>query len=232
MSQEFSLTTFSSKGKLLQIEYALNAVSGGETSLGIKGRNCVVLAGERKQLSVLVEESSVEKIGQLSANIGGVYSGLGPDFRVLAKKSRKIAMEYKMKYMENIHTQSLVAQLSQVVQEYTQSGGVRPFGVSALIAGYDHQGPHLYQLDPSGAYYQWKATAIGKNHKQAKIFLEKRYSQDMELDDLIHTALLTLKEGFEGQITSQNIQVAYIDHHQQFNLLTQKQLQDYLEELQ
>lgn len=33
----FSLTTFNPSGKLLQIEYALNAVnSGGKTSLGIK----------------------------------------------------------------------------------------------------------------------------------------------------------------------------------------------------
>lgn len=33
----------------------------------------------------------------------------------------------------------------------------------------------------------------------AKTFLEKRYSEDMELEDAIHTALLTLKEGFEGE---------------------------------
>jgi hypothetical protein len=34
----------------------------------------------------------------------------------------------------------------------------------------------------------------------AKTFLEKRYSEDMELEDAIHTALLTLKEGFEGVV--------------------------------
>lgn len=33
----FSLTTFSPSGKLVQIEYALNAVNAGSTSLGIKG---------------------------------------------------------------------------------------------------------------------------------------------------------------------------------------------------
>jgi len=33
----FSLTTFSPSGKLVQIEYALNAVGAGKTSLGIKG---------------------------------------------------------------------------------------------------------------------------------------------------------------------------------------------------
>ena len=53
-------------------------------------------------------------------------------------------------------------------------------------------------MDPSGAYFGWKATAIGKNHVNAKNFLEKRYNEEMELDDAVHTALLTLREGFEG----------------------------------
>ena len=49
------------------------------------------------------------------------------------------------------------------MQEYTQSGGVRPFGVSLLVAGMDGDGvPRLFQVDPSGAYFGWKATAIGK----------------------------------------------------------------------
>lgn len=86
----------------------------------------------------------------------------------------------------------------QDIQRATQSGGIRPYGVSALVAGYDEEGPHLLQLDPSGAYYSWKATAVGKQAKNAKAFLEKRYNVDMEIEDAINTALLTLKEGFEG----------------------------------
>eukprot|EP01106_Pelomyxa_sp_JSP_P003425 TRINITY_DN1519_c0_g1_i2.p1 TRINITY_DN1519_c0_g1~~TRINITY_DN1519_c0_g1_i2.p1 ORF type:complete len:140 (-),score=43.39 TRINITY_DN1519_c0_g1_i2:69-488(-) len=93
------------------------------------------------------------------------------------------------------------------MQEFTQSGGVRPFGVSLLIAGYDHSGPQLYQVDPSGSFWGWKASAIGKNMPNAKTFLEKRYHEDMELEDAIHTALLTLKEGFEGQMTHHTVEV-------------------------
>lgn len=97
-----------------------------------------------------------------------------------------------------MYVSSLCRQVAKTVQLYTIGGGVRPFGVSLLVAGYDEDGPSLYQIDPSGAYYQWKATAIGKNQKNAKTFLEKRYRTDMEIEDAIHTALLTLKEGYEG----------------------------------
>jgi len=50
-------------------------------------------------------------------------------------------------------------------------GGVRPFGVSFLLAGYDKDGSHLYQVDPTGSYFAWKATATGKNYQNMKIFL-------------------------------------------------------------
>jgi len=52
---------------------------------------------------------------------------------------------------------------------------VRPFGVSLLVCGWDKTGPKLYQCDPSGAYFAWKATALGKNYVNSKQFLEKRF---------------------------------------------------------
>merc|ERR1711904_129466 len=104
----------------------------------------------------------------------------------------------------------MVRETAAVMQEYTQSGGVRPFGVCLLVAGFDREGPQLYQVDPSGSYFAWKASAIGKNMINAKTFLEKRYSEEMELEDAIHTALLTLREGFEGEMNSENIEVGVV----------------------
>lgn len=144
----------------------------------------------------------------------------------------------------------LVKDVASVCQEYTQRGGVRPFGVSLLIVGLEADGtPALYQVDPSGAYFAWRATAIGKNYVSAKNFLEKRWTADMELDDAIHTALLTLREGFEGEMTAHNIQVAVcrppaaksatatttgtatgMPATISFAVLTPGQIQDYLDE--
>merc|ERR1712036_144149 len=118
-----------------------------------------------------------------------------------------------------------------VMQEFTQSGGVRPFGVSLMIAGYDDSGPQLFQVDPSGSYFGWKAYAIGKNHVNTKAFLEKRYSEDIELEDAIHTAILTLKEGFEGQMTEDNIEIG-ICNEGGFRRLTPQEVKDYLANIQ
>ncbi|KAJ9117944.1 Protein phosphatase PP2A regulatory subunit B [Naganishia adeliensis] len=207
----FSLTTFSPSGKLVQIEHALAAVQAGTTSLGIKAKNGVVIATEKKTPSLLIDDSSLEKVAVICPNIGFVYSGMGPDFRVLATKARKIAQAYWKVYGEYPPVKVLVADVAALLQKATQQGGVRPYGVSLLIAGWDsHRGQSLYQVDPSGSFWAWKASAIGKNMVNAKTFLEKRYNDDISLEDAIHTALLTLKEGFEGQISEKTLEIGIV----------------------
>ncbi|XP_067012154.1 proteasome subunit alpha type-2 [Anabrus simplex] len=223
----FSLTTFSPSGKLVQIEYALAAVAAGAPSVGIKAQNGIVLATENKHKSILYDEQSVHKVETITKHIGMVYSGMGPDYRLLVKRARKMAQQYFLVYGEPIPTVQLVQRVAMVMQEYTQSGGVRPFGVSLLVCGWENGKPHLYQCDPSGAYFAWKATAMGKNFINGKTFLEKRYSEDLELDDAVHTAILTLKEGFEGQMTADNIEIGICDSNG-FQRLQPSSVKDYL----
>merc|ERR1712109_43341 len=223
----FSLTTFSPSGKLVQIEYALAAVASGAASVGIKATNGVVLATEKKHKSILYEEHSTFKVEQITDSIGMVYSGMGPDYRVLIRRARKIAQSYQLEKGEDIPTAQLVSRVAMVMQEFTQSGGVRPFGVSLLIAGWDSGRPWLFQCDPSGAYFAWKSTAMGKNYVNGKTFLEKRYDDKLELEDAVHTAILTLKEGFEGQMTEDNVEIG-ICNEKGFRRLTPQEVKDYL----
>lgn len=273
----FSLTTFSPSGKLVQIEYALNAVNQGVTALGIKATNGVVLATEKKSSSPLIEQSSLSKVSLITPDIGMVYSGMGPDYRVLVDKARKTShTNYKRIYNEYPPTRILVEDVARVVQEATQSGGVRPYGVSLLIAGWDEGvqpetaeakegeteaeekkasgstggilkgGPSLYQVDPSGSYFPWKATAIGKSATSAKTFLEKRYTEGLELEDAVHIALLTLKETIEGEMNGDTIEIGIVgppaDHllgyegvegsrGPRFRKLSKEEIEDYLTNL-
>lgn len=232
MSYSFSLTTFNPSGKLLQIEYALKAVSKGHTSVGIRATNGVVLATEKVLNSSLIERSSIQKMAQITDSITVVYSGMGQDYRILVTKARKKAAAYHHMYHEPIPVVQLVREIAAVMQEFTQSGGVRPFGVSLLVAGVDHDGPQLYQVDPSGSYFAWKATSIGKNYVDAKTFLEKRYNDELELEDAIHTCLLTLKEGFEGEMSETNIELATVTEDGVVKILSEEEIQDYLEEME
>ncbi|KAK1826304.1 putative proteasome subunit alpha type-2 [Podospora conica] len=275
----FSLTTFSPSGKLVQIEYALNAVNQGVTALGIKATNGIVLATEKKSSSPLADPSSLSKISLITPDIGMVYSGMSPDYRVLVDKARKVShTDYKRIYNEYPPTRILVQDVASVMQDATQSGGVRPYGVSLLIAGWDEGilpeeeegaavekkgddenrkptgktggilkgGPMLYQVDPSGSYFPWKATAIGKSATTAKTFLEKRYTDGLELEDAVHIALLTLKETIEGEMSGDTIEIGIVgppaDHllgidgvegarGPRFRKLSPQEIEDYLTNL-
>jgi len=120
---------------------------------GIKGKDCVVLAVEKKSSSILIDETSYHKVTKITGHIGATYAGLGPDFRILMRKARKITQQYWVKYREPISVSNVSSKLASTVQEFTQSGSRRPFGNSILLSGYDDLGAHLYQLDPSGAFY-------------------------------------------------------------------------------
>jgi 20S proteasome subunit alpha 2 len=158
--------------------------------------NGIVIATEKKTSSILIDDSIIEKVAVVCPNIGIVYSGMGPDFRVLITKARKTAQSYWMMYgeypqQEFLHKKSqtscnkqlnlgMIFVKSESIRGMADSypRGVRPYGVSLLVAGWDrHRGPSLYQVDPSGSFWAWKASAIGKNMINAKTFLEKRYLQ-------------------------------------------------------
>jgi 20S proteasome subunit alpha 2 len=81
-----------------------------------------VIATEKKTPSILVDDSSLEKVAPICANIGVVYSGMGPDARLLIAKARKAAQAYKRVYMEDPPVAILVQEIATVMQEYTQSG--------------------------------------------------------------------------------------------------------------
>jgi len=231
----FSLTTFNRSGKLPQIEYALTAVRNGKISIGIRAMDGVVLITEKKMPSILYDDKEIRKIETITNSCGMVFSGLMADFRVLVSRSRKRAQAYHLMYGENQPISQLVRETALVMQEYTQSGGVRPFGVSTLAAGYDDEGPHLFQIDPSGVYIEWKATAIGKGDASAKSELERRATagisyDEMTLDDAIHHALQTLRSNMEGEMTPNNIEIGTIDGGKQFRLLSRDEVQDFLDE--
>ena len=210
----------------------------GKVSLGICASNGVVLA-THKGTPPLADSTNYHKISEVTESSGVVYAGMGPDYRVLLNSARKRSQVYYRKFQDEIPTEQLTKQVAQVMQEFTQQGGVRPFGVSLLIAGFDHKGPQLYQADPSGAYFQWKATAIGKGYANVRAFLEKNFrdgEEDFEVQDAVDLAIRALQSELEGQMTEHNIEVGVVERGEKgkppkFKLLSPATLKKHMENM-
>merc|ERR1712110_252553 len=179
MSYDRAITVFSPDGRLIQIEYAQEAVEKGSTAVAVRGQNCVILGVERKAVQQLQEPRTVRKICALDSHVYLAFAGLTADARQLIDQGRIECQSHRLTVEDPVTIEYITRHLSTIKQKYTQSGGRRPFGLSCLIVGVDPDGtPRLYQTDPSGTYHAWKANAIGRSSKIVREFLEQQYSPE------------------------------------------------------
>ena len=145
------------------------------------------------------------------------YSGLTADGRILANKARIECQSYRLNYDDSPPVEYISKYVAETKQKYTQKGGVRPFGISCLIAGFDVSGkPHLYYTDPSGSFSEWKAQSCGRNSKQVSEFLEKHYKVGSSNEDGLKLVVKALLDVVESG--NKNIEVMVIGQKETFML--------------
>ncbi len=227
-----AITVFSPDGRLFQVEYAREAVKRGTTSIGIKCSEGIVLAVDKRTTSNLVEATSIEKIFKIDEHIGAATSGLVADARALVERARVEAQINKITYSEPIRVDSLSKKLCDMLQMYTQNGGVRPFGSALIIGGVYDGSCKLFETDPSGALIEYKATAIGSGRSAAMDIFEDQYKDDMNLNDAIKLALTAINEATEHETTANNVEIAVIKCDEEiYTKLSQEEVQTFIDEV-
>lgn len=141
------------------------------------------------------------------------HAGLTADARILIDKARVECQSHRLRVEDPVTVDYITRHIAGIQQRYTQSGGVRPFGISTLIIGFDRddQTPRLYMTEPSGMFSAWKANAIGRASKTVREFLEKNYAEDASKDDTVKLAIKSLLEVV--QTGAKNIEIAVMDGH-------------------
>ncbi len=182
--------------------------------------------------SRLMEASSIEKIFQIDNHIGCATSGLVADARVLVDYARIVSQINKVTYNELISVDMLVKRVCDYKQNYTQYGGVRPFGTALLIGGADEEGVHLYETDPSGALVSYKAGSIGSGSNTVREVFEEKYQEGMEEDAAILLGLEALQKASEEKLKPDAVEVGVIQSGKKFRMLTVQEVEAYLRRLQ
>ncbi|KAI9848675.1 MAG: hypothetical protein M1837_006762 [Sclerophora amabilis] len=197
---DLSNSVFSPDGRNFQVEYAVKAVESGGTAIGIRCKDGVVLAVEKIITSKLLKHGANKRISSVDRNVGIVSSGLVPDGRHFVSRARDEAAQWRKMYKGPIPTSALASRLGGYVQLYTLYSSVRPFGITAIVGGWDSEselpvdgqvgrgpragpggkqegtkngGPGLYMIEPSGLYWGYYGAATGRGRQSAKAELEK-----------------------------------------------------------
>jgi proteasome alpha subunit len=218
-------TIFSPDGRLFQVEYAKEAVKKGATAVGLTCENGVVLAATRKVDDLRVRNP--EKVFKIEDHAGLVTSGLVADGRTLVDDSRDEAQKYLMTYDEPIPMNVLSKFVADKCQQFTQYGGVRPFGVSTIVGGVRDDEPQVYQTDPSGTLNQYRAVAIGRNGEEATDVLRENHEPGMPEEDAVELAVEALQEGDEDEeLEAENFELSVVSQDDNYHRMSPEDLED------
>jgi proteasome alpha subunit len=185
----------------------------------------------KRSRSPLVERSSVEKLHKADDHVGIASAGHVADARQLVDFARRQAQVNRLRYEEPIGVEALTKEITDTIQQYTQVGGARPFGVALIVGGIEDGEPRLYETDPSGTPYEWQALAIEADRDDMQEYLEAHYEEGVDLEGGIELALGALAAANDGGITAEEVGIATIDaESESFRDLASEEVEEYIEE--
>ncbi len=205
------ITIFSPDGRLYQVEYAREAVKRGTPAIGVRTTEGVVLAVDKRSRSPLMESESIEKLHKVADHVGIASAGHVADARQLIDFARRQAQVEELRYEEPIDIEVLTKAVTDNIQQYTQMGGVRPFGAALLVGGVSNGEARLFETDPSGTPNEWKAVAIGADRSDLQTFLEEHWTDELGLEDGVDLALRALSRTREEPLEASGMAVAVVE---------------------
>ncbi|MBY8989302.1 MAG: archaeal proteasome endopeptidase complex subunit alpha [Candidatus Lokiarchaeota archaeon] len=227
-----ALTVFSPEGRLFQVEYALEAVRRGTLAVAVKSKEDVCIAAQIKISSSLMDANSIDKIFQVDEHIGVAISGLHADSRSLINYARVQAQSFRLTYDEPVRLNMLAKAVADLKQQYTQFGGVRPWGCALFFIGIDAMGTQIYTTSPSGIYRPFKAYALGNGEANARQYLIDNWNAGMTFDELVSATLNALKDSIDEEATKDNIRLAYIKgEDKKFHMADKVEVEGFLKKL-
>ena len=226
MGYDRSIAMFSPDGRLLQVEYAKKTVRQGSTAVGIVCKDGVLLVTDKRIVDPLVVSEAIEKIFKVDEHIVATAAGILSDARVLIEMAQLKAQQHKVTYDSPIDTLTVVKDICNLKQICTQQAGLRPFGVSILVAGIDNGTPKLFETDPTGIFFQYKATVIGEKEPEIEDILHKKYKDSITIDEAFKLIVSAFCKLLGKNFNPSRIDAAYIKtDEKKFRKMTKAQVE-------
>ncbi len=210
MGYDRSATMFSPDGHILQVEYAEKTVRLGTASIGIKCSDGVVIISDKGEKDSLIVGKSADKIYEIDEHIMASAAGILSDARLLVNHVRVTAQQHRVTYDSPVDVESVTREVADIKQQYTQHPGIRPFGVSLIIAGVSGKDTKIYTTEITGNYFEYNAAVIGENDHKIKEMLRKEYKEDITTDEAIKLGMDIFKKVLENKFDINRFDIGVI----------------------
>jgi len=224
------LTIFSPEGRLYQIEYAKKAVqSQALTTVAVRGKDSVCLITQRKVPDRLIDAASMSRMFNITPKIGCVVTGLMADGRSLVAQARQEAYQFQYNHGFPVPVSYLAKRMADIAQVATQQAGKRTQAVDLILCGIDDEnGAELFHIDPAGHFFGYRATSAGEKAAEAVSVLEKKDLDNLDDDQTVRTAIMTLQTTLSADFSPSEIEVAVVQRDGDFQLLSDTEVEDHL----
>lgn len=231
LKYDVDCSTWSPQGKILQVDYAKEAVKQGSICLAIRSSEGAVLLSIKKNPSKLATYQ--EKIFKVSKRVGVGISGMTGDARKLVQFMNAKSVKAELKKKKPASSSSLSNKLMKKMHDRTVTYGKRPYGVGLLVIGEIDDGFGVFELTPAGEKIEYEAFAIGAKSQSAKTYLEKHLPtfKKAEVEKLVLHGLSAIKAGYRDEpedMSEKNVEVATVSKNADFRIWNKEEIKNFL----
>ncbi|PUA34133.1 MAG: proteasome subunit beta [Candidatus Terraquivivens tikiterensis] len=173
----------------------------GATTLGIRSKNAVALASEKRlSYGYFVMSKSVRKVFQITPKIGAACAGFVADMQMLIRDATAVINLYRI---EN-RIEPRVQTVAKVLSNYLFSSRFFPYLTESVVGGFDESGAHVIVLDPLGSMIEDDYAVVGSGAEIAIGVIESDYREDMTPKELYDLSIKAIKASIARDAASGN----------------------------
>lgn len=173
----------------------------GATTVGIRGRDCVAIAAEKRfAYGYFVMSKQARKVFKITNRVGAACAGVVADMQNLIKEVIAMANLYRLEQS----VEPSVRTVAKILSWNLFGNRYFPYFMETIVGGVDNEGAHVIVLDPLGSMIEDDYAVVGTGAEVAVGVIESMYRRDMGPSEVYELAAKAIKASIARDAGSGN----------------------------
>ena len=175
----------------------------GTTTVGIKCKDGVVLAADKRAGGGIIVDKRAQKIYQITDNVALTMAGVASDAQLITKLIGAELRLMEIRKEKQVTIKEAANLLSGIVYQNIRKMSTIPGISHFLLGGKDNIGFHIFDVYPDGSLSECKDfLSSGSGSVMAYGVLETLYTPDMTIEEGIQLAVKCLNAAIQRDMNS------------------------------